>query len=108
MCIRDSTATALSFRLIEMACHPSYPLKSEKASPPGTLTVYLSCAKLTRPPKTASHTVAIPTVSVLLRFIQHLLYQVASSRLDVSSKNLLDGVDRPIWVNLSNAYGEQA
>ena len=48
---------------------PSYPLNSENASPPGTFTVYLSCAEMAKPPKTASHTVAIPIVSMLLRFI---------------------------------------
>ena len=48
---------------------PSYPLNSENASPPGTFTVYLSCAEMAKPPKTASHTVAIPIVNMLLRFI---------------------------------------
>jgi hypothetical protein len=45
------TATTLSFRLMEMVCHASYPLNSENASPPGTFKVYLSwaaCASLTR------------------------------------------------------------
>ena len=42
------TATTRSFRLMEMACHPSYPLNSENARPPGTFTVYLSCAETAR------------------------------------------------------------
>src|SRR5262245_27420498 len=56
---------------MEIACHDSYPRNSENASPPGTFTVYLSlsCVELAKPPKTASHTVAIPIVSMLLRFI---------------------------------------
>src|SRR5436189_4016857 len=68
-------ATTFSFRLMEMACQASYPLNSENASPPGTFTVYLSCAEMAKPPKTASHT-AIPIVTMLLRFIAALLYQV--------------------------------
>src|SRR5436190_7035606 len=67
------TATNLLFRLIAMVCHASYPLNSENASPPGTLTAYLlaaeSCADMARPPRVASQTVAIPIVSMLMRFI---------------------------------------
>ena len=48
---------------------PSYPLNSENASPPGTFTVYLSCADMAKPPETASHTVAIPIVNIPVRFI---------------------------------------
>src|SRR5437016_5136348 len=55
-------ATTLSFRLMEMACHPSYPLNSENASPPGTFTVYLSCAEMALPTKMAS-TNAIMTIT---------------------------------------------
>src|SRR5262249_34298216 len=62
------TATTFSFRLIPMACHDSYPRKSENARPPGTFTVYLSCAELAKTPKRASHT-AIPIVHMLLRFM---------------------------------------
>src|SRR3954467_4306699 len=46
------TATALSFRLIPIACQPSYPLNSENANPPGTFTVYRSWPATTRPTKT--------------------------------------------------------
>src|SRR4051794_5342519 len=53
-----------------MVCHASYPLNSEKASPPGTLAVYLSGAAAIRLPTTASHPTAIPIVSMFLRFIQ--------------------------------------
>src|SRR5215471_5786637 len=62
------TATALSFRLVPIACHASYPRKSENASPPGTLRVYLSCAELAKPPNTASQA-TVPIVHRLLRFI---------------------------------------
>src|SRR5262245_40509974 len=58
---------------MEIACHASYPLNSENASPPGTFTVYLSCAEMAKPPNTASHTVVIPIVNMRVRFIQHLL-----------------------------------
>jgi hypothetical protein len=47
---------------MEMACHPSYPLNSENASPPGTFTVYLSCAEMALPTKMAS-TNAIMTIT---------------------------------------------
>src|SRR3954469_3417120 len=53
-----------------MVCHASYPLNSEKASPPGTVAVYLSGAAAIRLPTTASHPTAIPIVSMFLRFIQ--------------------------------------
>src|SRR5260370_37357598 len=43
-------------------CQSSYPLNSENASPFGTCTVYLSCAEMALPPKTAS-TTAMITVS---------------------------------------------
>src|SRR5262245_4938891 len=55
-----------------IVCQPSYPLNSENARPPGTFTVYLSglpCANMTKPPRTARHTVTVPIVSALLRFI---------------------------------------
>src|SRR6188474_3106856 len=52
---------------MEMACHASYPLNSENASPPGTFTAYLSCAEMAKPPKTASQA-TIPIVSMFLRF----------------------------------------
>lgn len=35
-------ATAVSFRLMGIDCHASYPLNSENASSPGALTVYLN------------------------------------------------------------------
>src|SRR5215211_1170082 len=50
------TATALSFWLVETTCQPSYPLKEEKASPPGTCKAYLSCWARAMPPKAASPT----------------------------------------------------
>src|SRR6266404_3499757 len=60
---------------MEMACHDSYPLNSENASPPGTFTVYFSCAEMARPPTTASTPTIIAIVSILLSFIASLLYQ---------------------------------
>src|SRR5262249_11294146 len=62
-------AITFSFRLMEMACQDSYPLNSENASPPGTFTLYLSCADMARLPRRAIHTVAIPIVNLLIRFI---------------------------------------
>ena len=59
----------LSFRLMEIDCHASYPLNSENASPPGTFTVYLSCAEMAKPPKTESHITAIPIINMPLRLI---------------------------------------
>src|ERR1051325_10332198 len=52
-----------------MACHPSYPLNSENASPPGTFTEYLSCAKTAKALITASPPVIIGIVNILLPFI---------------------------------------
>src|SRR5262245_4548131 len=51
-----------------MVCHPSYPLNSDMASPPGTFAAYLSCAEMARP-RTASQPVAIPIVNLLMRVI---------------------------------------
>src|SRR5882762_6339477 len=50
------TAITFSPWLKEMACHASYPLNSENASPPGTFTVYLSWAALTRHTRTERNT----------------------------------------------------
>src|SRR5580765_6837410 len=74
------SATTLSFRLMEIACHASYPLKSEKERPPGTFTVYLSCAELARLPKMASHT-PIPVIHMSCDSSPHLRHQVTSSDL---------------------------
>src|SRR6516164_4678334 len=73
-------STTLSFRVMETACHPSYPLNSENARPPGTLTVYLSCAEMAKEPRTANHVVAIPIVSTLDRFIADALMAISFSR----------------------------
>src|ERR1700733_13288039 len=43
---------------METTCQVSYPLNSEKASPPGTVGAYLSCCAEAKPPKRASATVA--------------------------------------------------
>src|SRR6516165_4178415 len=42
-----------------MTCQSSYPLNSEKASPFGVCTVYLSCWATAKLPKTASNTAMI-------------------------------------------------
>src|SRR6478736_2752779 len=34
--VQQAAEATFSFRLMEMACHPSYPLNSANASPPGT------------------------------------------------------------------------
>src|SRR5262245_15748880 len=91
------TAITRSFRLTEIVSHVSYPLNSANASPPGTFTAYLSCAKMARPPMTASHTVAIPIIHTLLRFIavppvaQHDIRRRETQQLD-------DGIGRYLGI----------
>src|SRR6185503_15983337 len=53
---------------MEMTLQSSYPLNSENARPPGTFTVYLSCAEMALPPRTASATEIIAIVTMLLAF----------------------------------------
>src|ERR1700678_1128749 len=48
----------------------SYPLNSENARPPGTFTVYLSCAAKATPPNTAS--------AIALALITTLLFSIAN------------------------------
>src|ERR1700732_579581 len=48
------TANLPPFSLMAMTGQPSYPLNSANASPPGTCRVYLSCAEMALPPKTAT------------------------------------------------------
>src|SRR3954451_14109633 len=71
------TATTLSLRLSEIVCQVSYPLNSEKASPPGTRTAYLpgpeSWADGTRPPSVDSQSAASPPISTFLRCMEFLL-----------------------------------
>src|SRR3954466_3609709 len=67
--------------LTATVCQSSYPLNSENASPFGTCTVYLSCAEMALPPKTAS-TTAMITVSqdgILVMLIPPLRLQVKFS-----------------------------
>src|SRR5258708_2520253 len=52
---------------METSCQPSYPLNSEKESPPGTFKVYLSCAEMAKTPSKASAPLRIGIV--LLPFI---------------------------------------
>src|SRR5262245_57619325 len=52
-----------------MTSHDSYPLNSANASPPGTFTVYLSCATTATTLVPASHSVATPMAIMLFRFI---------------------------------------
>src|SRR4051812_49697938 len=52
-------ATALSLRLIPIACQSSYPLNSENANPPGTFALYLSWPATTRLTKTPTRSIAV-------------------------------------------------
>src|SRR5580765_1247121 len=57
---------------METSCQLSYPLNSENASPPGTLTVYLSGADRAVAPNTASApstAVVAPIIDTYFRFI---------------------------------------
>src|SRR5258708_31823059 len=52
-------------------CQSSYPLNSENASPFGVCTVYLSCAEIALPPKTASTTaMAAPAAADVARTLR--------------------------------------
>src|SRR4029078_969669 len=53
------TASTPSVLLTATVCQSSYPLNSENARPPGTCTVYLSCAEMALLPNAASATAAI-------------------------------------------------
>src|SRR4051812_47322192 len=65
-----------------IACHPSYPLNSENASPPRTFTVYLSCAAMTRPPRRRAIPSQSQSSTCSCDSSQYLLISsVASSRL---------------------------
>src|SRR5215470_13479848 len=69
-------AMTLSFRLMEMACHASYPLNSENASPPGTFTVYLSWTARASPTRTERTTTPINIrffIFSLLSELQHFV-----------------------------------
>src|SRR5512147_567562 len=61
--------------LMATTCHFSYPLKSENASPPGTFTVYLSCAE-NAAPLTAAKTTAMIAMEIAFFFMSCLLCQV--------------------------------
>src|SRR5579864_6102322 len=63
---------------METSCHPSYPLNSENASPPGTFSVYLSWAARTRPTRT--HTSTTTTDSSFFIFLSHFLQNSDSVR----------------------------
>src|SRR3954467_7961185 len=62
-----------SVLLTATGCQFSYPLKSENASPPGTCTVYLSCAARAMPPETASDATMVIT-GMFLFFISVPLF----------------------------------
>src|SRR6185436_4792861 len=87
---------------MEIDCHASYPLNSENASPPGTFTVYLSCAEMARPPRTATHT-AIPIVNMLLRFIAAPPVDRPHDRRGHESRRLDDGISRYLRMGLAVA-----
>src|SRR5262249_35293148 len=101
------TASTPPFRLMEIACQASYPLNSEKASPPGTFTVYLSCAEIPIRPKTASHTAAIPIINMLWRFIAAPPSRFGASRLsDPLAFTEQRGRGRPPWNSSGASEGE--
>ena len=63
------TAILPPFSLIAMTCQLSYPLNSANASPPGTCRVYLSCAEMALPPKTATTAAMIKIAEDAVRFM---------------------------------------
>src|SRR5215471_12730527 len=67
------------FWLMETTCQASYPLNSENASPPGTLTVYLSCCARAKLPKTASNTATITIAGNAVLFMAHSYAAVHNS-----------------------------
>src|SRR4029077_10977913 len=66
-----NTAISPSFSPIAITGQSSYPLNSENASPFGTCTVYLSCAEIALPPKTASTTATITITENGILVIAH-------------------------------------
>src|SRR5262245_15280414 len=80
---------------MEMRCQPSYPLNSENASPPGSVTVYLSWADSELPPPKAP-TSAVTRATVRMRS----LFITSSSR----GKH---GQDRTMDTMRHNAGGEE-
>src|SRR5213079_800591 len=54
---------------METTCQASYPLNSEKASPPGTFKAYLSWADMALPPKPLTSAVTIAIVRMRWFFI---------------------------------------
>src|SRR5213079_2435174 len=64
---------------MERTCQFSYPLNSEKASPPGTFTVYLSWADRAPPPTALTSAVTIAIVPKPLLFITGSSFVKASS-----------------------------
>src|SRR5262245_25809793 len=99
---------------METVCQPSYPLNSANASPPGTFTLYLSCAERAKPPRTTRQTVVIPIVSTFLRFIEaprvsDILTPVAMNQCiesngrdqDVDTPTIFGVVRRANWTMVS-------
>src|SRR5436190_759077 len=64
---------------MQTTCQASYPLNSEKASPPGTFTVYLSWADRPPPPTALTSAVTIAIVPKPLLFITGSSFVKASS-----------------------------
>src|SRR2546429_4629314 len=64
---------------METTCQFSYPLNSEKASPPGTFTVYLAWADRAPPPTALTSAVTIAIVPKPLLFITGSSFVKASS-----------------------------
>src|ERR1700678_619755 len=66
-----------------MACQLSYPRNSENARPPGTLSVYLSCAEIAVPiPNAAS---AITTLAPISRFLPFIATSVFGMNKDLAA-----------------------
>src|SRR6516164_8038040 len=76
---------------METTCQASYPLNSEKASPPGTLRLYLSCCAKAKLPKAASDTAMITIAGNGPLFMAH------SSRWRLRFNQLVRLTGRRTW-----------
>src|ERR1700681_1273502 len=63
------TAILPPFSLMAITGQPSYPLNSANASPPGICRVYLSCAEMALPPKTATTAAMIKIAENVVLFM---------------------------------------
>src|SRR5262249_51435450 len=79
---------------METTCQASYPLNSENASPPGTLTVYLSCWAKAKLPKRASNTATITVAGNAVLFMAHSCAAVCKSNFKTSVGPLTEKASR--------------